>query len=228
MKEIVNYLQELKKKWRIIAIVTLIFVLVALVFTKFFIKDQYEATTKIFLGKQNFQNTSEEYNNEEVQLYQRLVTTYSEIIKTRRLISSSINESKVNKGKLEDLTTFKTAVDNLTVTPITDTQLIELKYKGYNGQESYDLLYSITEKIIAYSKELYPTVNIKVLEQVDVVKSNLVIKKITIILLSFIFGLGGSCAVVILLSFNGTYKNKEQLERELEINVFGVIPNIEG
>ena len=47
----------------------------------------------------------------------------------------------------------------------------------------------MTENLIAYSKELYPTVNIKVLEQVNVNSSALMSKKIIIIGIAFIGGL---------------------------------------
>ena len=37
-----------------------------------------------------------DYNNEEINLYQRLITTYSEVIKSKKLINESIKGSKMN------------------------------------------------------------------------------------------------------------------------------------
>ena len=119
-------------------------------------------------------------------------------------------------------------MENLTVNPIANTQIIEIKYKSLNPQQSYDLLYSITENLISYSKELYPNVNITVLEQVHVNLNQLMNKKLTIIglrlILGLIVGIGGIIGVMYL---NNTYKNQKSLEEEIGLTVIGVIPKID-
>ena len=119
-------------------------------------------------------------------------------------------------------------MENLTVNPIANTQIIEIKYKSLNPQQSYDLLYSITENLISYSKELYPNVNITILEQVHVNLNQLMNKKLTIIgfglILGLIVGIGGIIGVMYL---NNTYKNQKSLEEEIGLTVIGVIPKID-
>ncbi len=229
MINILEYISEIKKKFRSIAIITLSFIFIAILYTSFFIKEDYEAKAKVFVGKQKFQNTTESYNNEEVNLYQRLITTYSEVIKSKKLINKSINESKINSLKeSEERFEYESIIGDLTVNPIKDTQIIELKYTSKNAQQSYDLLYSITENFISYSKELYPTVNIKVIEQVNVDSESLVNKKIMIIGMAFILGLIISIGIVIMrMYFSNTFKNKDSLEKELGLAVIGTIPDLE-
>lgn len=230
MIDILECLNEIKKNYRNIAIITLSFILIAAVYTTFLMKQDYEATVKVFIGKQKFQNTMETYNNEEITLYQRLITTYSEIIKSKNLINKSIKDSKINSLKeIDEKIEYKSVVGSLTVNPISNTQIIEIKYSSKNPQESYDLLYSITENLMEYSKEIYPTVNIKVLEQVNVNNDNLMSKKIMVIAIAFIGGLIVSIgAVVMNMYFNNTFKNKESLEKELGLAVIGAIPDIEN
>lgn len=230
MINILEYLSEIKKNCRNIVIITLSFVLIASIYTTFFMKQDYEATVKVFIGKQKFKNTMESYNNEEVTLYQRLITTYSEVIKSKKLINKSINESKINSLKeVEEKIEYGSVIGNLTVNPITNTQIIELKYTSKNPQQSYNLIYSMTENLIAYSKELYPTVNIKVLEQVNVSSGNLISKKIMVMGIGFIVGLIVSIGgVVMMMYFNNTFKSKETLEKELGLTVLGTIPDIQG
>ena len=229
MINILEYLSEIKKNCRNIVIITLSFVLIASIYTTFFMNQDYEATVKVFIGKQKFKNTMQSYNNEEVTLYQRLITTYSEVIKSKKLINKSINESKINSLKeVEEKIEYGSVIGNLTVNPITDTQIIELKYTSKNPQQSYNLIYSMTENLIAYSKELYPTVNIKVLEQVNVNSSDLMSKKIMVMGIGFIGGLIVSIgAVVMMMYFNNTFKSKETLEEELGLAVLGTIPDIQ-
>lgn len=229
MNNILEVLDGIKDKWKNIVLIVLSFLLISSIYNIFFINKEYEANVKIFIGKQKFKNITETYNNEEINLYQRLITTYSEVIKSKKLINESIKGSKMNylQDKYKNIN-YDLLMENLTVNPIANTQIIEIKYKSLNPQQSYDLLYSITENLISYSKELYPNVNITVLEQVHVNLNQLMNKKLTIIglglVLGLIVGIGGIIGVMYL---NNTYKNQKSLEEEIGLTVIGVIPKID-
>lgn len=229
MNNILEVLDGIKDKWKNIVLIVLSFLLISSIYNIFFINKEYEANVKIFIGKQKFKNITETYNNEEINLYQRLITTYSEVIKSKKLINESIKGSKMNylQDKYKNIN-YDLLMENLTVNPIANTQIIEIKYKSLNPQQSYDLLYSITENLISYSKELYPNVNITVLEQVHVNLNQLMNKKLTIIglglMLGLIVGIGGIIGVMYL---NNTYKNQKSLEEEIGLTVIGVIPKID-
>ena len=229
MNNISEVLGGIKDKWKNIVLIVLSFLLISSIYNIFFINKEYEANVKIFIGKQKFKNITETYNNEEINLYQRLITTYSEVIKSKKLINESIKGSKMNylQDKYENVN-YDLLMKNLTINPIANTQIIEIKYKSLNPQQSYDLLYSITENLISYSKELYPNVNITILEQVHVNLKPLMNKKLTIIglglMLGLIVGIGGIIGVMYL---NNTYKNQKSLEEEIGLTVIGVIPKID-
>ncbi len=229
MNNISEVLDGIKDKWKNVVLIVLSFLLISSIYNIFFINKEYEANVKIFIGKQKFKNITETYNNEEINLYQRLITTYSEVIKSKKLINESIKGSKMNylQDKYENIN-YHLLMKNLTINPIANTQIIEIKYKSLNPQQSYDLLYSITENLISYSKELYPNVNITILEQVHVNLKPLMNKKLTIIglglMLGLIVGIGGIIGVMYL---NNTYKNQKSLEEEIGLTVIGVIPKID-
>lgn len=229
MEDILEVFIEIKDKCKNIVLIVLSFLLISSIYNIFFINKEYESNVKIFIGKQKFKNITETYNNEEINLYQRLITTYSEVIKSKKLINESIKGSKMNylQDKYKNIN-YDLLMENLTVNPIANTQIIEIKYKSLNPQQSYDLLYSITENLISYSKELYPNVNITILEQVHVNLKPLMNKKLTIIglglILGLIVGIGGIIGVMYL---NNTYKNQKSLEEEIGLTVIGVIPKID-
>lgn len=229
MNNISEVLGRIKDKYKNIVLIVLSFLLISSIYNIFFINKEYEANVKIFIGKQKFKNITETYNNEEINLYQRLITTYSEVIKSKKLINESIKGSKMNylQDKYKNIN-YDLLMENLTINPIANTQIIEIKYKSLNPQQSYDLLYSITENLISYSKELYPNVNITILEQVHVNLKPLMNKKLTIIglglMLGLIVGIGGIIGVMYL---NNTYKNQKSLEEEIGLTVIGVIPKID-
>ena len=229
MNNISEVLGGIKDKYKNIVLIVLSFLLISSIYNIFLINKEYEANVKIFIGKQKFKNITETYNNEEINLYQRLITTYSEVIKSKKLINESIKGSKMNylQDKYKNIN-YDLLMENLTVNPIANTQIIEIKYKSLNPQQSYDLLYSITENLISYSKELYPNVNITILEQVHVNLKPLMNKKLTIIglglILGLIVGIGGIIGVMYL---NNTYKNQKSLEEEIGLTVIGAIPKID-
>ena len=223
MEENINIkevLQSLRRRWKIIVICTLASVLVSAIFTFFLIKPQYEASTKLFVGKEETSGTVSNYDNNDVMMYQKLLKTYSEVIKTKDLAKDAINEAGVNIGINELL-------NNTTIVPVADTQILQIKVKSGASKDSMDLVSSITNKFIKLSNELVPNGEVKILEDVQAPKNPVSPNKKMNILISLLLGLMVGTGIVFLLEFlDNTFKSKEQLERELEIAVLGVIPTI--
>ncbi len=125
MEEQVRRLDELfealKKRWLMIVTVTLIATIISAALSFFVIKPKYEATTKVFIGKDEGDNQA--YNQNDVLMYQKLMKTYSEAIKTKDLVSRSLQGTSLEL-KPEDV------LANLTVSPVTDTQILQIKYKS--------------------------------------------------------------------------------------------------
>ena len=116
MTDFVEGLAEVKNNWKIIIIVVISLILISGLYTTFFMKQEYEASVKVFIGKRKFQGITEIYNNEEISLYQRLITTYYEVIRSKKLINKSVNDSKVNYlGNKDGKITYDSVISNLTV-----------------------------------------------------------------------------------------------------------------
>ncbi|GAB6168261.1 Wzz/FepE/Etk N-terminal domain-containing protein [Clostridium carnis] len=212
-------LEVLKKRWRFIVIVTLLATLVSATLSFFMIKPQYEASTKVFIGKEEGENQS--YNQSDVLMYQKLMKTYSEAIKTRDLISNATKKAKVDLKPEEVLS-------NLTVVHVADTQILQIKFKSKDPKEAADLIKAITDEFINISMELVPNGNIKIIEDVTLPERPVSPNKKMNIAIALLLGLIIGIALVFLLEFlDNTFKTKEQLERELDIPVIGVIPTID-
>lgn len=217
--KIAEIVDALKKKWKLILICTLTVTLLSAIVTFFLITPQYEASTKLFIGKEEAKVKA--YDNNDVVMYQKLLKTYSEVIKTKDLAKVAIKESKVNIKPQELL-------NNLTVVPVADTQILQIKFEGENPNEAKKIVSAVTEEFISLSNELVPNGNIQVLEGVQVPKNPISPNKTMNIAIGLLLGLMIGIGIVLLLEFlNDTFKNKEQLERDLEIAVIGVIPNID-
>lgn len=211
--------EAIKKRWIIIVAITLSATLISGILSFFVIKPVYETSTKLFIGKEESEDTV--YNTNDIQMYQKLLQTYAQAIKTKDLVGRSINSLNY---ELEP----SKVVGALTVTPVTDTQILQIKYKSKNQQEAVDVLKNVTEQFIITSKELVPNGNVRVIEEVEFPENPVSPNKKMNIAIAFLLGLIVSLGLVLLLEYlDNTYKNKEQLEKELDIPVLGEIPDVD-
>ena len=210
--------EVIKKRWTLIVGTALIFAIVAGILSFFVIKPVYKVTTKAFIGKENGQ---EAYSTSDINMYQQLLKTYSEVIKTRDLINSAVDTSKYNL-------TVDGVLSNLSVTPVANTQILEIGYESDNPNEAAEILQNISDEFIVKSKELVPNGNVRIIEGVEVPSNPISPNKTMNIAIAFLLGaILGLGTIFILEYLDNTYKNKEILERELGIPVVGVIPKDE-
>lgn len=212
-------LEVLKKRWKMILIITLLATLVSGLASFFLISPKYEASTKLFIGKEAGVETG--YDQSEIAMYQKLMKTYSEAIKTRDLVGRAI---MVANSKL----TEDEVLEKLTVVTVADTQILQIKIEDKDPNMAAAMVQAITDEFVTTSKLLVPNGNIKVIESVKVPDTSVSPNKKLNIAIAFLLGLMVSIGISFLLEFlDNTYKNREQLEKELDIPVIGTIPNTE-
>ena len=209
-------IDAVKKRWKIIALTTVLATVVSGIFSFFVISPTYEASTKIFIGKEGAE--SEGYNSSDVSMYQNLIKTYSELIKTKDLVNKAINNSQYDLS-------VNNVLNGITVNTLTGTQILQISYQSKSPSIAKNILESITNEFITKAEELVPNGNVKILESVELPKNPVAPNKTMNIAIAFILGMMVGFGIVFLLEYlDNTYKNKEQLEKELDIPVLGVIP----
>lgn len=212
--------EALKKRWILIVSITLVATLISGVLSFFVIKPTYETSTKVFIGKE--ESNQEGYNTNDIQMYQKLLQTYAETIKTNEVVQAAINNSKDT-----DLT-VASVKGALTVTPVSDTQILQIKYQNKSPELAKEILENITNEFVVLAKELVPNGNVRVIEAVQLPENPVAPNKKMNVAIAFLLGLMVSVGLVFLLEYlDNTFKNKEQLERELDIPVVGIIPETE-
>ena len=209
--------EALKKRWIMIATITIIATIISGILSFFVIKPTYETSTKVFIGKE--ESNLEGYNSNDIQMYQKLLQTYAEAVKTNEVIKAAI-ENTSSSLSVSDVKS------DLTVIPISDTQILQIKYQNGDPSEAKEILENITNQFVILAKELVTNGNVKVIEEVQWPQNPVAPNKKMNIAIAFLLGLMVSVGIVFLLEYlDSTYKNKDQLERDLDIPVIGVIPD---
>lgn len=209
-------IDAVKKRWKIIVLTTVLATVVSGIFSFFIISPTYEASTKIFIGKEGAE--SEGYNSSDVSMYQNLIKTYSELIKTKDLVNKAIDNSQYDLS-------VNNVLNGITVNTLTGTQILQISYQSKSPSIAKNILESITNEFITKAEELVPNGNVKILESVELPKNPVAPNKTMNIAIAFILGMMVGFGIVFLLEYlDNTYKNKEQLEKDLDIPVLGVIP----
>ena len=212
-------LDALKKRYKIIISITLAFTIIAALVSFFVIKPKYEVTTKLFIGKE--QSKTQDFNSNDITMYQKLLSTYAEVVTTNDLV-----EKAIEKGKIDE--TVKDVKEGLKVTPRADTQILEISYTGTNKEEAVDIVENITDQFIKESKKLIPNGNIKIIQKAKMPEKPVSPNKKLNILIAFVLGLMVSIGLSLLLEFmDNTYKSKEELEKVVDLPVLGVIPELD-
>ncbi|MEG2458110.1 MAG: Wzz/FepE/Etk N-terminal domain-containing protein [Bacilli bacterium] len=214
IQEIFN---SLKKRYKLIIAITLGFTVISILVSFFVIKPKYEANVKLFIGKQESKKT--DYDNNDVQMYQKLLTTYAEVIKTDDIIEESMKKANIDES-------LNAVSGNLKVTPRADTQILEVSFTDTNKDEAAEFLDVLTGNFIKESKKLIPNGNIQIIQKVKVPDNAVSPNKKLNIIIAFVLGLMVSIGISLLLEFmDNTFKTKEDLEKVLDLPVLATIPD---
>lgn len=202
-------------KNRLIWIIASILVVILLgnIFTIVTRVPMYKSNTTILLVGSN-----EKVNQNDVSLNNNLVTTYSEIIKSRKVLSQVINNLKL-EYTVDELS------NHITVGTKTGTQIITVSVIDEEANRSKDIANEVSEVFADEVKVLYKLDNVAIIDTAVLAEEpyNLTYLKDNVIY--FGIGLVLSCAVVfVMFYFDTTIKSAEAVEEKLGLTVLGVVP----
>ena len=173
----------------------------------------YRSNTTILLVGSN-----EQVNQNDVSLNNNLVATYSEIIKSRRVLSQVINNLDLDYTVAE-------LSSNISVGTKTGTQIITVTVSDSDSKRAKDIANEVSKVFAADVKELYKLDNVTIID--SAVKAaapyNLTYAKDNVIY--FAIGLVLSCGVIfVMFYFDTTIKSADSIEEKLGLTVLGVVP----
>ena len=199
--------------------------LVSVILSFFVIKPKYEATTKLFIGKQEGNKEGDNYDNSDVMMYQQLMKTYAELATTSDLVTKALDEAHISYNQ-EDL---KGILSNIKANPGTDTQVLNLSFKGGNPEEVLKVIDAVTDEFITESKELIPNGNVQVIQKAQLPESPISPNKKLNVVIGFVLGLIIGIGLALLLEYlDNTFKSRDDLEKTLGLPIIGTIPDYDS
>ena len=221
---------DLKELFRIfwnkkveILLIILIFMVIGAIYTIGFVKPIYSSSTTLVLassGNTNSANTNS-ITATDVTLNSKLVSTYSELVKSKNILRQVISNLKINVDE-------GTLRGNVSVKSVKDTELIEIIVNNENPMHAAQIANEIAKVFTEKVKEIYNINNIQVVDEAEkaTAPSNINHSK-DIVIFAFI-GLVVAVAYVLIANMlDTTIKTAEDLEKGFQIPVIASIPYIE-
>ena len=207
----------------IVIITFFIAVSVSIVYSKFVKVPRYSSYTTIVLTRSG--DTSSEQNasitQNDITLNQKLVATYREIIKSRRVLG----QVKDNLGL--DISVSELS-NNISVTNPDNTELIKIKVTGKKKDEVKDITNEIARVFSNEIEDIYDIKNVSIIDTAIEANSpyNMNLVKETVIagLIGFVIGFG---IVFVMFYFDTTIKNAEEIQTKMGLPLLGVVPKVD-
>ncbi len=206
-----------KRKKMIIGI-TAICVIIAAMFTMFFIKPKYEGKVSIVIGKENARYFYEDkYTSSDVMMYQKLVKTYVEIATSKKVVEQ-VNED-FSDYQYEELKSM------ISANPKVDTQLFTITVQALSPKDASEIANRVAEIFIEECKYILPAGELNILDKAFI-SSNPISPNVKLnIVISLFLGLMVSIGICFLLEYLDTkVKDEEELHNLIGIPVLASIP----
>lgn len=208
-------LQTIGKRFLLILLFVILGVGVA-VFYNYGAPIIYESKTTLYVQPEV---KSSEVDYEGILTNQKMVKTYTEIIKSRKIINQVKENLKLDVA-------YEDIYDMLTVTSVNDTEIITIIVDNENASLARDVANEVGNVFIEEIKKTMEINNIKVIDEAIEGKDPVSPRILLNCLIGFAGGLFIGLALAFLVeSMDNKIKNHEDVKKYLKIKTLGVVPH---
>ena len=215
LREIGSYI--LQKIWLVVIILLVVFA-GGEAYTALLKTPLYESKTNVVLISEG----SKEITTNDVTLSNNLVKTYSEIVKSRNVLSKVIKKLNLSDS-------YESLSGKVTVSSVTSTQLITIRVSEKNPADAKTIANEIASTFKTEIKAIYGIDNVQVVDEAVEASVAYNINVVKESLIYFIAGLALGVGVVYMMYIlDKSIKDTETVENKLGLTVIGVVPQVEG
>lgn len=183
------------------------------IYTEFMQTAIYRSQASLVLN-----STGSTLTQSDVNLNKNLVSTYREIVKSRRILNTVIEELKLD-------ITYDELKKQVEVTSVNDTELILISVYNEDSQLAKEIADKIAKTFKVEVTEIYNIENVSIIDEalVSDIPYNVHILK------QYIIGMGigfGIISLILAIKFymDDTVKSEEDIENKLKLPVLGMVP----
>lgn len=214
-----------------ILIIIMIFTGIGAIYSYCLVTPKYKSSTTLVLAKaepngaeaNNSNNnnavSTESITQTEITLNQKLISTYSEVVKSKNVLRQVINNLNLKNLEEDELKR------NVTVSSVKDTELIEITVTNENAEYAHKIANEVAKVFTQKVAEVYNINNVHVLDEAEVANSPCNVNHMKdIVIFVFIGVVIASMYVLISNMLDNTIKTVEDIEKKMKLPVLAVMP----
>ncbi|NVF11542.1 lipopolysaccharide chain length-determining protein [Anaerococcus sp. AGMB00486] len=218
--DLLEVLNVLKDNIITIIITTFIVAMSVFVFSKFLLTPKYESSATMIIGSsQQEKDENKNLQYYEIQANKALVSTYSEVVKSKGIANHVINNLNLDMD-------YREFAKKVSIEPVKDTQIISVKVIDTIPERAADIA-NETSKIFKESiTEIMKVDNVQILDKAILPEGPSSPNIIRNTIAGGLFGLFlGIIIVLIRVLSDNTFKSIDDVTHNFDIPVLGMIPN---
>lgn len=210
------------KKVQILLIV-LIFAVIGVIYTMGFVTPVYTSSTTLVLATSNGENqsttnTTNSITTTDITLNSKLVSTYSVLVRSKDVLGQVISNLGIDIS-------WESLKNNVTVSAVEDTEVIEISVTNGNPQYAADIANEIANVFSDKVAEIYNINNVHIVDEAETPTgpSNINHTK-DVVIFAFIGVVVAVIYVLIANMLDTTIKTADDIERQFKLPVLASIP----
>ena len=212
-----EFLNVIKKNLLIIIIISILFGIGGFVYSNYIKIPKYKTYTTLVLTRSQENDSESAITQNDITLNQKLVYTYSELIKSKLVLNQVKNNLNL-KYKINELS------DMIKVDSIENTEILKITVESVEANETSTIANNVAEVFSVEVSNIYEINNVSIIDKAVVptnVSNNTVLRDT---ILSIIAGAALSIGTIfIIYYFDDTIKFSDSLEEEIELPIIGKV-----
>ncbi|MDF2000029.1 YveK family protein [Peribacillus frigoritolerans] len=211
--------KTLKKRWKLIMLLTLIAALVSGSISYFLLTPIYQSSTQILVNQKQSEN---QLDSTQIRSNIDMINTYSVIIKSPVILEKVIDELELDQS-VEQLS------EKITINSQENSQVFSITVQDSNPSKAVKIANTVSQTFQKEIKDIMNVDNVSVLAKAEIkedptpVKPNPVLN----IAIAVVVGLMAGIGLAFLLEYmDNTIKDEDDIERLLELPILGSIQKI--
>lgn len=220
--ELRELFEILLKRKLLIIIVTLACTVMGGIYSVFLITPMYQSETTLMVnGAKNMTDIASSLDIGSINLSQKLVVTYGEIVKSRIVLEQTIKHLKLDM-------TYGELLKKTTAMQLGGTEILKISVQDEDPVEAAKIANKISGVFVKEVMRILKVNNVETIDKAIPIEKPINVKTALNIVIAMILGLMLSIFISFLLEYmDNTIKTESDVEKYLGVPVLGLIPDHE-